>query len=291
MYIFKLKEALKEYQEFRPINENQIVIYLELLFNKILERSDQIRILVGFFFFTAINEKLIDLKVFTQALKCIIERIEDISIDVPKITVYLSQVLSQLIQPNFSIKFLDEACRPIENKSICTELLIEIIKNVQNRSDQSEIVDVFKESSLFKIEETFQLIEKQKNMKKLLNDTDKADSCLFEINARKLFKIIDNYSTNETIYKKIQNEFDANRNETQTHTFIRALVTCVCLSCLDVTFKLDSDLFKMRTSLLKNFIRSNDLFQLECLKAFQSIDYKLQHQYSIYKYKIKSPKF
>lgn len=214
------------------------------------------------------------MKLFTKALKNIIETIEDISIDVPKITVYLSQIVSPLIQPNFQVDFLNESCKSIQDKPICTVFIIEILNNCLNRLDPNDIIDIFRETN-FKIDELLQLIDKQKNIKKLLNC---GDNYLFETNVRKLLNIIENVSS-ELIAKRIEVEFS--KNDLQTKQFIRALVTSVCLSCLDPMCRLDTVLFKKRAFILSKYINCNRDYELECLNAFQQIDYRLQHQCSL----------
>lgn len=243
-----------------------------------LERTDELRTSIGFFFYAALNEKLLSFKSFTIALKNLIELIEDISIDAPRITLYLSQIISPLIQPNFSIEFLTEAFKPIQDKPICTELITEILSNCLNRLESSEIIELFRVTN-FQIDDLLRLIEKQKTLKKLLNS---GDNHAFEANVKKLLKLIENTYVNssELVIKKIEKEF--NKNDLQTKGFIRALATSVCLSSLDLMYTFDACLFKNRAFLLNKYINSNKDLEFECLNAFQFIDQRLQHQYSNY---------
>lgn len=58
-------EALKDIEEFQPINEEQIEEFVRLAATSILERSDKARRAVGKLFFTALKEKKLSVKSFT----------------------------------------------------------------------------------------------------------------------------------------------------------------------------------------------------------------------------------
>ena len=81
---------------------------------------------------------------------------------------------------------------------------------------------------------------------------------------------------NETIFDKIETDFG--EIDCQSKGFIRALVTAVCRSCLDVQNKLDPVLFKNRSPVLTKFINRDEEFELEALFAIQALDHKMQHQ-------------
>lgn len=93
----QFKESIKDFEEFRPSLPEQFEEYIRLIISKVLEKSDAARSSVGNLFSHALKEKKIDLKIFTSALKNIVELVEEYVIDIPKIAVYLSQIIGIFI--------------------------------------------------------------------------------------------------------------------------------------------------------------------------------------------------
>ena len=60
-------EALKDCEEFKPVDSSQYAEFIELFINKVLERSDSSRNALGVLFFNVIKEKKIDIIHFTNA--------------------------------------------------------------------------------------------------------------------------------------------------------------------------------------------------------------------------------
>jgi translation initiation factor 4G len=115
----------------------------------VLERSDQARASVGHLLYNAIKEKKLDIKYFAAGLRNILEIIEDMAIDIPKIATYISQIVAQLIQNNdCSIDFLSIACDPIKDKSICADFISDLLHNASNRLGHNTVADIFKSSQL-----------------------------------------------------------------------------------------------------------------------------------------------
>jgi hypothetical protein len=75
---------------------------------------------------------------------------------------------------------------------------------------------------------------------------------------------------------KLKNEFS--EMDCKSKSFIRALVTAVCRSCLGEDSKIDATLFKKRSPILTKFIAENEELELESLFAVQALDRKMQHQ-------------
>ena len=84
-----------------------------------------------------------------------------------------------------------------------------------------------------------------------------------------------NNETNKSFIDKLEIEFT--ENDLKSKLFIRALVIVLCNNCLIHKEKLDLNLFKQRVEILKNYLNSNDEFQLETLYAVQALDYQLDH--------------
>ena len=64
---FFLKEALKDCEEFKPVDSSQYVEFIELFIQKVLERSDHTRNAIGVLFFNVIKENKIETIYFSNA--------------------------------------------------------------------------------------------------------------------------------------------------------------------------------------------------------------------------------
>ena len=70
---------------------------------------------------------------------------------------------------------------------------------------------------------------------------------------------------------------DSNRVES-SKTYLRALVASLCRSCLDLNRKkFDINIFLKRFTILKKFVNSNPVYEIEVLKSAQALDHKLKH--------------
>ena len=59
--------------------------------------------------------------------------------------------------------------------------------------------------------------------------------------------------------------------------FIRALVIAICRNCY-IDAKIDTNLFKERSSILTRFINRNEDLELDALFAVQALDHRMKHQ-------------
>ena len=73
-----------------------------------------------------------------------------------------------------------------------------------------------------------------------------------------------------------KNEFD--ESDLACKPFIRSLVVSVCRSCYMYDSKLDTGLFKKRSSILKFYLAESTYNELEALFAVQSLDYRMKHK-------------
>lgn len=278
-------EALKDCEEFKPVDTSQYVEFIELFIQRVLERSDNTRASVGVLFYNIIKEKKFALVHITNAFKSVFEVAEDMAIDIPKIATYLSQIIAPLFQKDISVEFLAEACEPIKDRPICAELISEILHNASNRLGHNTVLEIFRKSNLNindflkSVDNRVEFIKKNNLTWVLANrERTQSGSVSTESYERKLYQILEQINlTNEVIFDKIEAEFG--EIDCQSKAFIRALVTAVCRSCLDSNInKLDPQLFKSRTAILTKYINRNEEFELEALFAIQALDHKMQHQ-------------
>jgi len=277
-------EALRDFDDFKPVDQSQYVEFIEQMITIVIERSDSARQAVGQLFFNALKEKKIETKSLSQGIKNLFDLAEDMAIDVPKIATYLSQIIAPLFEVGYSVEFLADAFEPIKDKKIGAELISEVLHYASNRLGHSSIAEIFKSSNL----RINYFLGGVSNVTDFLRENNiawihasrertQSASVSTESYERKLFQILQPTTLqNEVIFDKIESEFG--EIDCQSKAFIRALVTAVCRSCLDANNKLDHIRFKNRSSILTKFINRKEEYELEALFAIQALDHKMQHQ-------------
>lgn len=141
-------EALKDFDEFRPVDAEQTICFMEKLFLTVLERTENLRAALGTLLQHAILANKLDMAAFTEGLKRVLEQAEDMSIDVPKIGAYLAQSIAPIFNEKISVEFLKEACEPILESKICGELISEILHQASNRLGHNTVAAIFNQSNL-----------------------------------------------------------------------------------------------------------------------------------------------
>jgi hypothetical protein len=141
-------EALRDLEEFRPQDPNQMNEFMEKLVIMTLDRNEAIRNTLGSLFCQALTAQKLDVNALTEGLKRVCEQVEDMAIDVPKICTYLSQCIAPIFTENMTVEFLLPACEPIIEKKICGELISEILHQASNRLGHNTVAAIFHASNL-----------------------------------------------------------------------------------------------------------------------------------------------
>lgn len=243
-----VSEALKDIEEFRPVDPEQYSEFVEKVILTSLERNESIRSSLGLLFNTALKEKKLEQKHFEEGLKRVIEIAEDMAIDIPKISTYLSQTIAPLFNENTSVSFLQYVFEPIMESRICADMIAETLHNASNRLGHSSIADIFKSSGL-NLNQFLKGVDspseyiKEKNLQWILGNRERTQSASISAESyeSRLNQILENRLENEIIFDKIETEFA--EADYHSRVFIRALVISVCNSCL-VDKKIDAELFK-----------------------------------------------
>jgi hypothetical protein len=118
----------KVFDQFQKVNDSRNSQYIELLILNAVKRDDNIQSSIGNLLHRAVSAKKIEIKHLTNGLKSVMKMAEEISLDEPKISTYLGQILAPMVHKDCTITFLSEACEPIKNLSICADF----IKNLLN---------------------------------------------------------------------------------------------------------------------------------------------------------------
>lgn len=277
-----ITESFKDFDEFTPNDPEQSYEFVEKIILAVLERNESIRTSLGQLFFSALKENKIEAKAFEEGLKRVVEIADDMAIDVPKISTYLSQIIAPLFNENSSVQFLANACEPIMDKPICGELIAEVLHSASNRLGHSTVSEIFRASQL-NIKDFLKGVSspaefiKASKIQWISGNRERTQSASVSLESyeKVLDKILDVRTENETIFDQIEAEF----GEVDCHSkaFVRALVISVCNSCL-VEKKIDAELFKKRGSILNKYIAKKEDLELEALFAIQILDHRMKHQ-------------
>ena len=143
-----ITEALRDIEEFRPQDPNQLNEFIEKLVMTTLDRNESLRNSVGSILYQALNAQKISVSVLTEGLRRVCEQIEDMAIDVPKICTYLSQCIAPIFMENITVEFLLAACEPIIQRKMCGELISEILHQASNRLGHNTVASIFQASNL-----------------------------------------------------------------------------------------------------------------------------------------------
>lgn len=212
-----------------------------------------------------------------------IEIADDMSIDIPKISTYLGELIAPLFNEHFSLGFLKTALEPVRELKLSAEIITEALRLASDRLGHSTVSTVFKASNLELDEFLDGVDDKQQFI--TVNKLDWMNGQNCDIVQSNLS--VDSYETilNQILAPNKENsvifdEIDAKFPNTNSKPFIRALVIAVCSSCY--SGKIDPDLFKKRSHILKRYIKDDEELELEALFAVQALDHRLQHQPGYY---------
>ena len=288
-----LDEALRDIEEFQPIDSDQLNKYVEQIIMVVLERSDQARESIGNLLSHSLTKNVLDTSNFVEGLKSVLSVADDMAIDIPKIKTYLSQIIAPLLNANLNVSFLLRAFEPIVESVFCADLISEVLHTAAARLGHSTLVSVFKKSGL-KLDDflvslpsseregfikknklEWMLLQQAERERTVSASTSSSSSNSLESFEKRLGEILAEQS-NEIIFDKIESEFE--ESLTSGRVFIRALVLSVCKSCLDRGDKIDTVLLKKRACILNRFLNKKAEFELEALYAIQALDHRKKHQ-------------
>ena len=300
-----MEEALKDFEEFVPVDPEQYRIFFENLISTVLERNDQARFSLGNLFFHALKNNKIELVHLVDVLKTQFSMVEDMQIDIPKIKTYLSQIVAPIVNDELEnpMRIVYHACEPIINQRLCADMINEIVHAVAGRVGRVSVTGMFRRDNLSlkdfmaSFMETSEIDDfaKANSLDWLLNTAsnntsapneqqrERTTSASSSSNApldmyeKRLYEILSapDSENNEVFFSKIEKEFAT--NELESKTFVRALVMSVSRSCHKQD-KLDTATFKKRSCILNRFIGKKEELELEALFAIQALDHRMKHQ-------------
>ncbi|XP_014477093.1 PREDICTED: eukaryotic translation initiation factor 4 gamma 3-like isoform X2 [Dinoponera quadriceps] len=239
-----------------------------------------------------IKEKILPLQYFKSGLEEVLQIVDDLVIDLPKIWTYLGEILS------YSIK--EEAIPLSEMKSIflslkangCVgKLFGELMVKVSQSKGSKWVADKWDQSGLQlsnlldpEMEDADKII-KDYHLEFLTGDCNSAKSStaansnqlnLVQIqeNLRRLMKENTSFDDicswiNENVYTRVKDP-----------KFIRSLMTAILETSVEPihdTWRLNQDIFITLQTLIQRYVDADEMLELQCLYAIQSYMTKLEY--------------
>lgn len=99
----------------------------------------------------------------------------------------------------------------------------------------------------------------------------KLNDAYFESYHIRLLQIIQQETNQQNKIQLIESEFENKK----TKVFIGALISALCINCMDENKNLDHIKFKNHSELLSKYISHNKLFELEALLAVESLNHRI----------------
>ncbi|XP_076320360.1 eukaryotic translation initiation factor 4 gamma 3-like [Tachypleus tridentatus] len=285
LHLQDFKEAMHCVAEI--FSSSTVSLFIFYAFNQVLERSSQARHLVGQLFHDLIRKNMITVDQYIEGLKSILQLADDFEIDIPKIWLYLGEIIAPMIQDgSISLVFLQDAAEPCIASGTAGVLLSEVLHVAVEKLGSLKVGELWRSSGL-----------KWKDFLKPGQDVDKF------IHTNKLeFTVKDSETPPDTSLsmgdikqeldfllqkKKANNEeildwIEAHIGEKQSKDiqFVRVLVTAVIESCIEGNqnrCELKAKTVALRTAILQRYLDHKEELELQALYALQALVHRLEH--------------
>lgn len=234
-----------------------------------------------------IKMKLITRSDILTGLKSFLEPVEDISLDIPHIWLYIAEIIAPVIE--------NENLKLIQLKTLCPDhvhrILEELLPYQEATYGSSYVKTLLKSIEISNlVTKTEQITDKLKNFVAKISNLPAESGAMNKPSEpsghgnasnehvrmddvqRHIKKLLGDNVKLDVIYDYIS----ANVTEIDNN-FIRALTTAVVDSSLDNRYKLNDKQFLLRIPLLERYIDGNNQWQLQCLIAIQILIHRLEH--------------
>ncbi|KAG4069974.1 hypothetical protein HA402_015198 [Bradysia odoriphaga] len=232
-----------------------------------------------------IKMKLITRSDILTGMKSFLEPVEDISLDIPHIWLYIAEIIAPVIE--------NENLKLIQLKTLCPDhvhrILEELLPYQQATYGPTYVNNLLKSNELNTlVTKPEQISDKLKNFVATIA-TLPAESAVINNQKSGLGKASSETINMDDIQRHIKkllldnvkldviyDYISANVTEIDNN-FIRALTTAVVDSSLDNRFKMNDKQFLQRIPLLERYIDGNNQLQLQALIAIQILIHRLEH--------------
>ncbi|XP_078052636.1 eukaryotic translation initiation factor 4 gamma isoform X2 [Augochlora pura] len=268
--------------------ENMLSKFVHELINFVLEKSPLDRERVSYLISHLIARKVLPLQQLRNGFMEILEIIEELILDIPKIWSYLADILSDAIKDDLlPLQELRPICDSLRRLGHTGKFLGELLSKLCQLKGSKWVAEKWDQSGLQLSDMVDSNLE---NVEKIIQDY-KLDFCTGDYNSSK------GSTTNQPTLQQIHNElkrlmkessFDdicnwiitTVGNRVKEPEFIRVLTTAILETSMETTnnkWYLKTDLFINWQQLIRRFVDTNESLELQCLYAIQIHLHNLQY--------------
>ncbi|KAG7197148.1 hypothetical protein KM043_007233 [Ampulex compressa] len=282
------KTALHVQQTF----EGQMSKFVHESILNVLEKVPLDRDLVSQLLTHLMTHKMLTLQQFRNGFAQVLEAVDDLIIDIPKIWTYLAEVLSYpLEQDVIKLSDLKPTFESLRSQGYAGKLLVELLNKLSQNKGSMWVADKWDQSGLVlnNIVDT-----ERENVDRIIKDYNlefvKADYKKTEGSIGNQFSLQQIHEELRRLMK--ENTFDeicswitANvGNQVKEPKFIRVLTTAILETSIETVndrWNLNPDTLTGLQQLIRRFVDANALLELQCLYAIQTHMTKLQYPYGL----------
>lgn len=285
LHIQDMKEAVTCVKELPPANHAN---FCANALNHVLERSEVARRQTGHLLHDLVKNSIITVDSYIKGLLEVLEFAEDMEIDIPKIWMYLGELVGQMIQDgSVPLSFLKQAAKPLVASNKAGIFVAEVLHDASHREGHKKLAELWQSSGLQWTDFLPKNQIDQFLVDKKLEFTKGGDSVpttpttglpMVTIEEELNRLVVVEKRDNETVFDWIESNVD--EPTTKRWKFIRALMTCVCNSAFlgeGSNIRVDPKEVSKRHDLLQKYLDHQAESELQALYALQALVTKLEH--------------
>ncbi|XP_049769636.1 eukaryotic translation initiation factor 4 gamma 1-like isoform X3 [Schistocerca cancellata] len=269
------ESALCVSETFPPSNMGNFVVET---MNILLERSATVRSGVGKLMGHLMKEGILTTEQFLEGFKEIAEVADDLAIDVPKVWLYLAEILVPMLSTE-ALTFSDLKTAATGLHKLVVEILRLLVKEkgpgwVRQRWDVAGMS--WKD---FAPADSIDRIVKENKLEFTVGPAGEVAPLTPEMIHTKLLQMLRPEQGAPATTDEVTKWISANVGDrAKTPEFIRVLTTAVCESAYQAagSKKFEEALFSKHATLLQKYIDTNEELELHCLYAVQELNHRLE---------------
>ncbi|XP_018394240.1 PREDICTED: eukaryotic translation initiation factor 4 gamma 3 isoform X2 [Cyphomyrmex costatus] len=250
--------------------------------NYVLEKSPIERELISKLLSHLLRQSILPVECFKNGLEEVLEIVDDLVIDIPKIWTYIAEILSHSIEDGaIALSELESTCISLRRQGFVGKFLGELLKKVSRNKGPKWLADKWDQSNLQlhtlidPERENAEKIIQEYNLEFLTGDYNSAkDSTAIEqLSLEKIQENLVRLMKKNTSFDEICSWITANVGDREKDPqFIRHLMTAILETSLERhhgTWKLNVETFANLQTLIQRYVDANELLELQCLYAIQ----------------------
>ncbi|XP_054649684.1 eukaryotic translation initiation factor 4 gamma 1-like isoform X2 [Dunckerocampus dactyliophorus] len=273
-----IKEPLQCVQEINC--PHLLSVFVQCGLELTLERSNLARENMGRLLQQLIKAGILPVQQFYKGLHEILEIADEMAIDIPHIWLYLSELIAPMLhEGGIPMGYLfKEISKPLTSLGKAGDLLALILNLLCKGMSHKKVGTMWREAELqwkdFLPEDVdVNKFVTEKNVAFTLSE-EPEKSKKKEMSSAELTNHLDRLIQDKADNQRMLDWIEANLDEQQTasHMFIRALMTCICQSAIicENPYKVNDEVISQRAKLLQKFL-NDEQKELQALYALQAL--------------------